>query len=250
MSPRSLTWRASVVPGAKSNSSHASPSTVPLPQKRWSTGCRWRTERRSRTSSFRRRRISSSTADSAGMRRRTTSARPARRSADRETVFIPPLPRGSSRSQREQRGAPVLFRRQEGEPARPDGVRPERRSPELGPHAIHDLDPGGRRGGDLLRGATDETARDPKGPRRATPGPAGRGGAHATPAAAAARAETAPFDRGAWHGIVDTSGASAAGSLAARRPRFTRGPDPDAVRRPPRSRGGGRRARSPGRRPP
>ena len=123
--------------------------------------------------------------------------------------------------QRKERGAPFLFRRQEGEPARPDDVRPERRAPELGAHPIHDLDPGGRRSGDLLRGATDEAARGLEGPRRAPPRATGRSEAHAASATAPARAETAPFDRGAWHGIVDTSGASATGSLAARRPRFT-----------------------------
>jgi hypothetical protein len=61
-----------------------------------------------------------------------------------------------------------------------------------------------------LCGATDEASRGPEGPRRASTGTTRRGEAHAIPAAAPERAGTAPIDRGAWHGIVDTSGASAA----------------------------------------
>lgn len=159
------------------------------------------------------------------------------------------LSEGLEAFEREERRPPFLLRRQEGEPARPDDVRPERLPPQLDAHAVHDLDPRGRGGGDLLRGASDETAGGPERPRGASAAAAGRGGAHAAPAAAPAGAETTPFDRGGRQAIFDTSGELDGGSLAALGPRFT-GSRPSPARRLPRSRAFGRPARSRGRRPP
>ncbi len=103
-----------------------------------------------------------------------------RRSGDR---VHPPLAERLETFQRKQRGAPFLFRRQEGEPARPDDVRPERlvararlaRDPRPGPRrparrqspARHDRRDGARPAGTSPRVAGARRAkRCSRGPGR------------------------------------------------------------------------------------